>query len=71
MEITNNSTRYAIPLVVGRRIAQIAFFQVDWVGGMDYASEGKYQACSNIEEIKKKWLPHAMLPQLWKDREVK
>jgi len=26
MEITNNSRFYAIPLVVGRRIAQIVFF---------------------------------------------
>ncbi len=26
MEITNNSRHYAIPLVVGRRVAQIVFF---------------------------------------------
>ena len=29
MEITNNSRNYSIPLVVGRRIAQIVFFDSD------------------------------------------
>jgi dCTP deaminase len=71
MEITNYSTRYTIPLVVGRRIAQIAFFQVDPISGGDYTSEGKYQASGSTEELRKKWLPHHMLPRMWMDREVR
>jgi dCTP deaminase len=71
MEITNNSTHYAIPLVVGRRIAQIAFFQVDQFTGENYAQGGKYQIQEDLDKIKKSWLPHSMLPQMWKDREVK
>jgi len=70
MEITNNSTRFSIPLVVGRRIAQIAFFQVDNFSGRSYGQEGKYQGGINLEEVKRKWLPHDMLPKMWKDREV-
>ena len=71
MEMTNNSPHYAIPLVVGRRVAQMAFFQVDSFSGGDYSQNGKYQTDQNIEEIIAKWLPHHMLPQLWRDREVK
>ncbi|MEK7497474.1 MAG: hypothetical protein AAB656_00975 [Patescibacteria group bacterium] len=70
MEITNNSTRYAIPLVVGRRIAQIAFFQVDRFSGKDYSADGKYNTSLDIEKIKREWQPQMMLPQMWKDREV-
>lgn len=71
MEVTNYSTRYTIPLVVGRRIAQIAFFQVDRITGKDYADDGKYQKGRNIREIKKKWDPSQMLPKMWKDRELR
>jgi len=70
MEITNNSFRLAIPLPVGARVAQIAFFQVDPFKGEDYSQAGKYQNGIDLEEIKKSWLPERMLPQLWKDKEV-
>ncbi|OGM30851.1 hypothetical protein A2630_02510 [Candidatus Woesebacteria bacterium RIFCSPHIGHO2_01_FULL_44_10] len=70
MEVTNNSRYYAIPLVVGRRVAQIAFFQVDTFSGTDYVQEGKYQTEQDLERVKKEWLPHHMLPQMWKDWEV-
>lgn len=71
MEITNNSGGYAIPLVVGRRIAQIAFFQVDGFSGSDYAQEGKYQPGEDLGAVKRNWLPYNMLPRMWKDREVR
>ena len=35
MEITNNSRHYSIPLVVGRRVAQIVFFDSDGTEGCD------------------------------------
>lgn len=70
MEVTNNSQHYAIPLVVGRRIAQIAFFQVDKFSGGSYTQDGKYQQTEELGKIKSAWRPDQMLPKMWKDREV-
>jgi dCTP deaminase len=67
MEITNNSRHYAIPLVVGRRIAQIIFFETGEILAKDYTVSGKYQQSTNIKELKKQWKPTDMLPKLWKD----
>lgn len=71
MEITNNSRHYAIPLVVGRRVAQIAFFQVDDFSGQDYAQAGKYQSEEELEKVKSSWHPESMLPKMWMDRELR
>lgn len=72
MELSNNSTNYSVPLVVGRRIAQIVFFDSDGtLGQRNYAQDGKYQTSNNIKEIKKEWTPESCLPQMYKDREVK
>lgn len=59
MEITNFSRFHRIPLVVGRRIAQIMFFETEGtIGGRSY--RGKYQDAE--------WRPELMLPQLYRDR---
>lgn len=53
LEITNNSRHYSIPLVVGRRIAQIVFF--DTQGTLDsrsYADDGKYQRTADMQALK-------------------
>lgn len=71
MEITNNSTHYAIPLVVGRRIAQIIFFETGPTLSESYIKDGKYQSTQSIREIKKHWKPTDMLPKLYKDREIR
>ncbi|MDO8565321.1 MAG: dCTP deaminase [bacterium] len=71
MEITNNSRFYTIPLVVGRRIAQIVFFHVGPVLEKDYTNAGKYQKTTDIKKIKKEWSPLSMLPKLYKDPEIK
>jgi deoxycytidine triphosphate deaminase len=42
LEITNNSHSYTIPLVVGRRIAQIIFFDTEGVLGSEYEKTGMY-----------------------------
>ena len=42
MEITNNSKNYIIPLVVGRRIAQMIFFETGPILEKDYTDTGKY-----------------------------
>lgn len=69
MEIANTSDEYYIPLIVGRRIAQIIFFAVEPLidEENDYAKDGKYQNLSDIGEVKRNWTPDAMLPKLYKD----
>jgi dCTP deaminase len=70
MEITNASNRYYIPLVVGRRIAQIIFFETGPILGEDYAKNGKYNAEGTTEHLKKTWKPEMMLPRLYTDRDI-
>jgi len=70
MEITNNSTNYAIPLIVGRRVAQIVFLDTDGILANNYASKGKYQTASKLEELMKNWKPEDMLPKMYNDYEV-
>lgn len=71
MEITNNSRFHSIPLVVGRRIAQIIFFHTGPILENDYTKTGKYQSSTDLDELKKTWNPLSMLPKLYKDREIK
>ena len=71
MEITNNSTHYYIPLVVGRRIAQIIFFETGPILKSDYAKGGKYQKSGSVAQLKKSWRPTGMLPRLYLDRDIK
>lgn len=71
MEITNNSRHYAIPLVVGRRIAQIIFFETGPILSSDYSKTGKYQVSDDIGKLKKSWEPESMLPRLYNDRDIK
>jgi dCTP deaminase len=71
MEITNNSRHYAIPLVVGRRIAQIVFFETEGVISKEYGNSGsKYQSASDLTTLMRNWKPSDMLPRLYMDREV-
>ncbi len=73
MEMTNNSKHYTIPLVVGRRIAQMVFYEVAPVKKeIDYVGEGgKYQRSQELHELKTSWNPSMMLPQMHLDWEVK
>ncbi len=71
MEITNNSSHYSIPLVVGRRIAQIIFFETGEILSNDYSKLGKYQSSQNIKELKRNWQPTSMLPKVYNDRDIK
>lgn len=69
MEITNNSRHYSIPLVVGRRIAQIIFFETGQIRGDDYTKKGKYQSLP-LDELKESWDPQMMVPKMYNDREI-
>jgi len=74
MEITNNSRYFSVPLVVGRRIAQMVFYEVAPLGDkkIDYVGEGgKYQRSQDIVEVKKSWIPEMMVPRMHLDWEVK
>ena len=71
LEITNNSRHYAIPLVVGRRIGQIVFFETGEILKHDYSKTGKYQTHQDTKTMKKEWSPQSMLPRLYLDRDIK
>jgi hypothetical protein len=71
MEITNNSTHYSIPLVVGRRVAQIVFFETEGTLNTSYEQSGKYQCTDDIQKVKQSWTPTDMLPKMYKDKEIK
>jgi dCTP deaminase len=71
MEIQNTSSHYYIPLVVGRRIAQIVFFETGPIAGADYSVTGKYTSSNKTSDLKKSWKPDMMLPRLWTDRDIK
>lgn len=72
MEITNNSIDYAIPLVVGRRIGQLVFFETDPLDDTDdYTTSGKYQTETDLKKLMENWRPADMLPKQWRDREVR
>jgi dCTP deaminase len=72
LEITNNSNHYSIPLVVGRHIAQIVFFETGEIldEKKEYSSTGKYQTSASISHLKKSWKPEMMLPKMYLDWEV-
>lgn len=70
MEIRNNLRFHHVPLIVGRRVAQISFFRTEPIEeGADYTSRGKY-CTGSVEEMKRDWKPEMMLPRAYKDREV-
>ena len=73
MEITNNSRYFTIPLVVGRRIAQMVFYEVEPLPNKkgDYVKDGKYQLSQDIEQVKKLWRPEMMIPKMHLDWEIK
>ena len=68
MEMTNHLKNVSVPLVVGMRVAQIAFYEVDPLNE-DYASAGgNYQSTSNTEEMIKTWSPASMLPKFSREK---
>ena len=69
MEVSNNSTKYKIPLIVGRRVAQIVFFETDGILNKEYNNNGKYQSLSTLNELIEKWTPYDMLPKMYNDWE--
>ena len=73
MEVTNNSQYFTIPLVVGRRVGQMVFYEVEPLkNAPDYVGEGgKYQKSQEVDEVKKSWRPEMMIPRMHLDWEVR
>lgn len=71
LEITNNSTKYTIPLICSRRLCQIVFMDVGEIDDQknNYNKTGKYQTHQTLEELKEKWTPYDMLPKMYLDFE--
>jgi dCTP deaminase len=67
MEIHNRSD-YWIPLVAGRRVAQIVFLET---GETERVYISKYQGTDDLECLVRSWAPESMLPGLDKDRDVR
>ncbi len=72
MEITNYFQYHMVPLVVGRRIGQMKFFETVPLDDEDtnYRVEGKYHTTDGLEETVCAWKPQQMLPRAYLDREV-
>ncbi len=72
MEVTNNSQYFTVPLVAGRRIGQMVFYEVEPLKqSSDYVKEGgKYQHSHEVGEVKKTWQPEMMIPRMHLDWEV-
>lgn len=68
MEISNGSKHYTIPLIVGRRIAQIVFFDTEGTRGDSYVVKGKYQDSEDMKKVKATWTPEKMLPKMYKEK---
>lgn len=68
MEIQNNLTNEWSVVPVGQPIAQLIFFRVNPIKNDQYSALGNYQASEKIEDLKKKWTPEMMLPNLKRKR---
>jgi dCTP deaminase len=69
MEIVNTSNS-ALPIVVGMRVAQMKFYEVDTIEDQDLygydANRDHYQSSNNLEQLRQSWKPEAMLPRISK-----
>ncbi len=68
MEITNNARYHRIMLIVGRRVAQIAF-NITEHASHNYSKGGKYQNGADLNELIANWKPEDMLPKMYLDWE--
>lgn len=63
MEMSNHLADSPVVLVVGMRVAQIAFYQVDPLKVSYATSGGQYQTTDNTEKMMRDWKPQLMLPR--------
>lgn len=73
MEVAHNGKVDDIPaiLVVGMRLAQIDFYEVEPIEPVDsYEKRGKYQEGMTFEELVANWDPWSMAPRMYNDWEI-
>jgi dCTP deaminase len=68
MEMTNHLKDTPVVLVVGMRVAQIAFYQVDPLEESYSTSGGHYQMTDDTEIMIRDWKPELMLPRFSRDK---
>lgn len=68
MEMSNHLKDTSVVLVVGMRVAQIAFYQVDPLDESYSTAGGQYQTTDNTEQMMAAWSPFMMLPKFSRDK---
>ncbi len=67
MEMSNHLKDTPVILVVGMRVAQIAFYQVDPLTESYSTTGGQYQTTDDTEKMIQEWSPQLMLPKFCRD----
>jgi len=67
MEMSNHLKDASVVLVVGMRVAQIAFYQVDSLSETYSKIGGQYQNTDDPEKMMREWSPYSMLPKFNRD----
>lgn len=69
MEMSNHLKDAPVVLVVGMRVAQMIFYQVDALPLKESytATGGQYQSTDDIEKMIQEWSPYSMLPKFCRD----
>lgn len=67
MEVSNHLKDTSIVLLVGMRMAQMAFYQVDPLKESYATTGGQYQNTDDTNEMIRNWSPYLMLPRFSRD----
>lgn len=67
LEMSNHLKDTPVVLVVGMRVAQIAFYQVDPLTESYATTGGQYQTTDDTEKMIREWSPKLMLPKFCRD----
>lgn len=62
MEMSNHLKDTLVVLIIGMRVAQIAFYQVDPLSESYASTGGQYQTTDDTEKMMENWSPYSMLP---------
>ncbi len=68
MEMSNHLKDTSVVLIVGMRVAQIAFYEVDPLSENYVEGGGQYQNTDNTEKMIKEWSPNMMLPKFSREK---
>jgi dCTP deaminase len=67
MEMSNHLKDTPVVLVVGMRVAQMAFYQVDPLSETYSQTGGQYQTTDDTKKMMQEWSPYSMLPKFCRD----